>query len=226
MSCKDAAGEMLAITREINGAGARAATALHAGEARCGCEPTTWQEQMAEISSTPIAARQRSRCSTISRQCLPRICPSRASETRRGSTQVPWRGARLRLVECCRVQTRAISCLHAPVHTHSTPFANFLFFTPTQYGTFIHTPPQHNPSLITHRVIHRLRVLHRHGVSAGASPGSLLASGGAEVVRGLPPCRCKKERNHRAVIPFRSASRCASVGSRLWPGPQSVCAGG
>ena len=79
-----------------------------------------------------------------------------------------------------------------PVHTHLNPFTNLLFFTPTQYGTFIHTPPQHNLSLITHRVIHRLRVLHRHGVSAGASPGSLLASGGAEVVRGLPPCRCKK----------------------------------
>ena len=149
---------------------------------------------MAEISSTPIAARQRSRCSTISRQCLPRICPSRASETRRGSTQVPWRGARLRLVECCRVQTRSdllfgsstCSC------THTSPLYYFIFFTPTQYGTFIHTPPQHNLSLITHRVIHRLRVLRRHGVSAGASPGSLLASGGREVVRGLPPCRCKK----------------------------------
>ena len=77
------------------------------------------------------------------------------------------------------------------LYTHSNPFTNFLFFTPTQYGTFIHTPPQHNLSLITHRVNHRLRVLHRHGVSAGARPGSLLRSG-AEVVRRLPPCRCKK----------------------------------
>ena len=69
-----------------------------------------------------------------------------------------------------------------PLYVSSSPQLNY---------TYLHTPPQRNLPRITHRFIHRPRVLHRHGVSAGARPGSLLRSG-AEVVRRLPPCRCKK----------------------------------
>ena len=87
----------------------------------------------------------------------------------------------------CRLERFLVYML---LYTHITPL--LLYLLHPNSIRYLHTPPQHNLSLITHRVIHRLRVLHRHGVSAGASPGSLLASGGAEVVRGLPPCRCKK----------------------------------
>ena len=96
-----------------------------------------------------------------------------------GSTQVLWRSARLRLVSC-RVQTRCDllfgSLLLDTHHAFTTPL--LLYLLHPNSIRYLHTPPQHNLSLITHRVIHRLRVLHRHGVSAGASPGSLLASGG------------------------------------------------
>ena len=55
-----------------------------------------------------------------------------------------------------------------PLYVSSSPQLNI---------RYLHPPPQRNLSLITHRFIHRPRVLHRHGVSAGASPESLLASG-------------------------------------------------
>ena len=65
---------------------------------------------------------------------------ARAREPRRKPARLDsglWRSARLRLVESCRVQTRSdllfgsrCSC------THTSPLYYFIFFTPTQYGTF------------------------------------------------------------------------------------------
>ena len=154
-----------------------------------------------------------------------------ASGKPRGSTQVLWRSARLRLVERCRVQTRsdfrAIYCLaaaHAPVHTHHP-------FTTLSSSPQLNTVPSHSSSAqsLTHHSL-------RHSSPSGAAPpwsvrwgcpGSLLASGASlkSRPRAPSPQRFHNEITHR-VIPFRSASRCACVGSRLWPGAQSVCAGG
>ena len=69
MSSEDAAGDMLAIITETNGAGVRTATVFHIGETRSrpGCDARVWHEQIASTSSPPAAAIHRSRSSTISR---------------------------------------------------------------------------------------------------------------------------------------------------------------
>eukprot|EP00964_Phaeocystis_antarctica_P042800 scaffold24547_cov57-Phaeocystis_antarctica.AAC.1 len=70
MSSKDAAGDMLAMIRETNGAGAITATTRvkWPGETRCsGCDATMWQAQMASTSTPPATASHRSRSSTIAR---------------------------------------------------------------------------------------------------------------------------------------------------------------
>ena len=39
----------------------------------------------------------------------------------------------------CRLERFVVWQQQMLLYTHSNPFTNFLFFTPTQYGTFIHT---------------------------------------------------------------------------------------
>ena len=126
----------------------------------------------------------------------------------------------------CRLERFVVWQQQMLLYTHSNPFTNFLFFTPTQYGTFIHTHPSSAQPLTHHS--------SRESSPTGAAPPWSVRWGSPWVPATIrrrsrpqaPSLQMQKERNHRAVIPFRSASRCASVGSRLCPGPQSVCAGG
>ena len=114
---------------------------------------------------------------------LPQVPAAHLPEPRlesSGAARLRLSGEVLVCVSLSAAECRLERFLEMLLYTHINPFTITFSSSPQLNYTYLHTPPQRNLPRITHRFIHRPRVLHRHGVSAGASPESLLASGFAE----------------------------------------------